>query len=56
MPPASPSPWMAERPAPRLQLSLIRIGQGRPQIHRLDVGDIAEVAGVVVLRHLDAKP
>ncbi len=32
------------------------VGQRRPQIHGLDVGDIAEVAGVVVVRHLDAEP
>lgn len=32
------------------------VGQRRPQIHGLDVGDIAEVTGIVVVRHLDAEP
>ena len=31
------------------------IGQGGPQIHCLDVGDVAEVTGVVVVRHLDPE-
>ncbi|MNC32950.1 hypothetical protein D3C75_813290 [compost metagenome] len=40
----------ADRPVP-----VDAIGQGGTEIHRLDVGDVAEVTGVVVVRHLDAE-
>ncbi|MNS91156.1 hypothetical protein D3C72_1252350 [compost metagenome] len=40
----------ADRPVP-----VDAIGQGGTEIHGLDIGDVAKVTGVVVVRHLDAE-